>query len=88
MHIEIGDTLTLENNKKFIVVSMAEYKNKLCIYLVSEDATVPMFCYLDDDELVEIEKPETIKEIIPLLLDTVSPLMEPILSKIETDQNL
>lgn len=84
MHIEIGDTLTLEDNKKYIVVSMAEYKHKLCIYLVNEDATVPMFCYLDGDELVEIENPETIKELVPLFLDTASPLIEQILADIET----
>ena len=86
MHIEIGDTLTLEDNKKYIVVSMADYKNKLCIYLVNEDATVPMFCYLDGDELVEIEKPETIKELVPLFLETASPLLEQILADIETNQ--
>ena len=86
MHIEIGDTLTLEDNKKYIVVSMADYKNKLCIYLVNEDATIPMFCYLDGDELVEIENPETIKELVPLFLETASPLLEQILADIETNQ--
>lgn len=83
MFIEIGDTLTLEDDKKYVVVSMAEHKNKIWVYLVNESATVPMFCYIDGEDLIEIEDPDTISELLPLFIETASPLIEEIVTAMD-----
>ena len=83
MFIEIGDTLTLEDDIKYVVVSMAEHKNKIWVYLVNESATVPIFCYIDGEDLIEIEDPDTISELLPLFIETASPLIEEIVTAMD-----
>lgn len=84
MDIEIGDTLTLEENKKYIVVSQVVYEDQLCLYLVDETATIPMFAYLIGNELVEIEDENIIRELLPLFVETASPIMEQMLTYLDS----
>lgn len=70
MHnIEILDKVTLDNNKKYLVASKINYKNKNYFQLVNmNDVKDSMVCYQDNNELVEIKDEELISLLVPLFL--------------------
>lgn len=64
--IDIKDVLTLEDDKKYVVVSKIDYENKVYFYLVGvEEITDVKFGYLDNDEFVEINDKELVTKLLP-----------------------
>ncbi|MCM1371327.1 MAG: hypothetical protein NC181_05545 [Clostridium sp.] len=67
MNINIKDTIVLEDNKEYVVVSKAKYLNKVYYYLMDiKNHKNFKFCYEEDDYLVE-EKDEKILSNLLLL---------------------
>ena len=70
MMIDIKDVLTLSDNNEYVVVSKIDYENKTYYYLVDNNNHNNLkFCYLDNDELVEIENKELTTKLLPMFLE-------------------
>lgn len=70
--INTKDTLVLDDDNEYVVVSKANYNDKTYYYIInSNDNSDFKFCYQDNDELVEIEDYKLIKELIPLFFNNV-----------------
>lgn len=68
--ININDLVTLEDNKDYVVVSKAIYNNKNYYYLIDiNDETNLMFCYEDDNQLVESNDKSLNTKLIPLFIN-------------------
>ena len=66
MMIDVKDVLTLEDDKKYVVVSKIDYENKVYFYLVGvEEITDVKFGCLDNDEFVEINDKELVTKLLP-----------------------
>ena len=64
--IDVKDVLTLEDDKKYVVISKIDYENKVYFYLVgAEEITDVKFGYLDNDEFVEINDKELVTKLLP-----------------------
>lgn len=73
MNIDIRDTLTLDDNHKYEVISKIHYENKIYYYLVDiHNHTNLKFCYEDKDELVEFNDKELITKLLPLFCEKSS----------------
>ena len=84
MNIDIKDTLILDNNKQYIVISKANYNNQTYYYIVEETNknNDTKFCYQRNDELIEITDNELIKKIVPLLVENSNNAMKEIIESI------
>ena len=72
MNINIRDILELSDNNRYIVVSKVFYDGKDYLYLVDvNDNDNLKFCYLDNDEIVEISDKDINTRLLPLFLDKV-----------------
>lgn len=69
MTINIKDTLTLDDNNEYIIVSKINYDNKCYYYLLDKNNNDVKFCYEDGEELVEIEDKELTTILLPLFLE-------------------
>ena len=70
MVINIKDTLTLDDNNKYVVVSKLNYENKNYYYLLDKNNYSNFkFCYEDNDELVEINDNNLITKLLPLFVE-------------------
>ena len=70
MIIDIKDTLTLDDNKDYVVVSKIEYQNQVYFYLTDVDNTDVKFYFQKRiDELTELEDQELIKTLLPLFIE-------------------
>ena len=68
MTINKKDLLTLDDGNEYVVVSKVSYKNREYYYIVNiNDNSVIKFCYLDRDQLVELNDGTLVKELLPLL---------------------
>ncbi len=66
MNIERYDILTLDDNIKYIVASIIDYKDIRYYFLCEEkDPKKSMFCYLENNKLVKVEE-EKLLEILKL----------------------
>jgi hypothetical protein len=69
MTINIKDILTLSDNNDYVVVSKANYENKTYYYLIDKlDSGKILFCYQDNDELVEVRDKDLNTKLLPLFL--------------------
>ena len=69
MTINIKDTLTLDDNNEYVVVSKIYFDNKNYYYLLDKNNIEnPLFCYEDNDELVEINDKELTTKLLPLFV--------------------
>lgn len=74
--INIKDTLVLDDDNEYVVVSKTNYKDKTYYYIINNnDNSDFKFCYQDNDELVEIEDDNLIKELIPLFFNSVKDVL-------------
>lgn len=72
MNINIKDILTLSDDNKYVIVSKVYYDGKDYLYLVDINNNNNLkFCYLDNDELVEINDKELNAKLLPLFFDKV-----------------
>jgi len=77
MNISIKDILSLDDNKKYVVVSKIYYDGKDYLYLVDIDDNDNLkFCYLDQDEIVEISDKELNTRLLPLFFGKVKNVLK------------
>ena len=70
MIADIRDILTLDDDKEYVVASKTEYEGQIYYYLVDiDDITNMIFCYEDDNELVEFRDKEIFANILPKFLE-------------------
>lgn len=70
MIINIKDTLTLDDNNEYVVVSKINVDNMNYFYLIDKNnMTSVKFCYQDNDELVELNDKELVRRLLPLFIE-------------------
>ena len=70
MIINIKDTLTLDDNNEYVVVSKINYESKNYYYLLDKNNFSNIkFCYEDNDKLVEINDKELVTKLLPLFIE-------------------
>ena len=74
MNIDIKDTLTLDDNNEYVVVSKAMYEDIEYYYLIDINNTENIkFCYQKgNDELVELNDKELTTKLLPLFLKKIN----------------
>lgn len=69
MIINIKDTLTLDDNNEYVVISKINHENKNYYYLLGRNNLKNVkFCYEDNEEFVEINDKELITKLLPLFV--------------------
>ena len=72
MIINIKDTLNLDDDNEYVVISKINYENKYYYYLIDKNVNTNVkFCYQDNDELVEINDKNLITKLLPLFLEVL-----------------
>lgn len=70
--INIKDSLILDDDNEYVVVSKVKHNEKEYYYILDKyNNSNYKFCYLDNDELVEVQDDNLIKTLLPLLLNSV-----------------
>lgn len=70
MIINIKDTLTLDDNNEYVVISKINHENKNYYYLLDrKNLKNVKFCYEDNEELVEIIDKNLITKLLPLFVE-------------------
>lgn len=69
MSIDIKDTVKLDNEKNYLVMSKIEVNDNTYIYLAENNFNSIKFCVLEnEDELLEIENAQLIEQLFPLFV--------------------
>ena len=77
MIINIKDTLTLDDNNEYVVVSKINVDDKNYFYLIDKnDNSNIKFCYQDNDELVELNDKELVTRLLPLFVENAKGELE------------
>lgn len=77
MIINMKDTLTLDDNNEYVVVSKANVDDKNYFYLIDKnDNSNLKFCYQDNDELVELNDKELVTRLLPLFVENAKGELE------------
>ena len=72
MIINIKDTLTLDDNNEYVVVSKVNADNRNYFYLIDKNDNANVkFCYQDNHELVELNDKELVTRLLPLFVENV-----------------
>ena len=67
--IDIKDTIALSDNNEYVVVSKANYNDEVYYYLIDKnDSGNIMFCYQDNNQMVELTDKDLIVKLLPLFL--------------------
>ncbi len=70
MTINIKDTLTLDDNNEYVVISKINYESKNYYYLLDKNNKENFkFCYEDNEELVEIEDKKLNTKLLSLFVE-------------------
>ena len=70
MIINVKDTLTLDDENEYVVISKVYYNNKNYYYLLDKNNySNTLFCYEENDELVEINDKELTTKLLPLFVE-------------------
>ena len=81
MNIEIKDVITLDDNNEYVVVSKALFEGKTYYYLVDIDRPNNlMFCYEDNNELVESVNKELNTNLLPLFYEASKNMISEVMS--------
>ena len=76
MNINIKDVVVLDDNNEYIVISKINYENKNYYYLVDKNNSENlMFCYEDNEDLVELNDNNLITKLLPLFLQACKHLI-------------
>ena len=68
--IDIKDTIALSDNNEYVVVSKANYNDEVYYYLIDKnDSGNIMFCYQDNNQMVELTDKDLIVKLLPLFLE-------------------
>lgn len=77
MIINMKDTLTLDDNNEYVVVSKVNVDDKNYFYLIDKnDNSNLKFCYQDNDELVELNDKELVTKLLPLFVENAKGELE------------
>ena len=77
MIINMKDTLTLDDNNEYVVVSKVNVDDKNYFYLIDKnDNSNVKFCYQDNDELVELNDKELVTRLLPLFVENAKGELE------------
>ena len=77
MTINIKDTLTLDDNNEYVVVSKISVDDKNYFYLIDKNNNSNVkFCYQDNDELVELNDKELVTRLLPLFVENAKGELE------------
>ena len=77
MIINMKDTLTLDDNNEYVVVSKINDDDKNYFYLIDKnDNSNVKFCYQDNDELVELNDKELVTRLLPLFVENAKGELE------------
>ena len=77
MTINIKDTLTLDDNNEYVVVSKINVDDMNYFYLIDKnDNSNLKFCYQDKDELVELNDKELVTRLLPLFVENAKGELE------------
>ena len=77
MTINIKDTLALDDNNEYVVVSKISVDDKNYFYLIDKnDNSNVKFCYQDNDELVELNDKELVTRLLPLFVENAKGELE------------
>lgn len=82
MNIDVKDTLILDDNNEYVVVSKINYENKNYYYLI--DTNEPdnlMICYEDKLELVELNDKELTTRLLPLFLEASKDIINELMNE-------
>lgn len=72
MIINIKDTLTLDDNNEYVVISKINYESKNYYYLLDKNNKENFkFCYEDKEELVEVDDKQLATKLLPLFVEVV-----------------
>ncbi len=70
MIINIKDTLTLDDNNEYVVISKINYESKNYYYLLDKNNKENFkFCYEDKEELVEVDDKQLATKLLPLFVE-------------------
>ena len=70
MIINIKDTLTLDDNNEYVVISKINYESKNYYYLLDKNNKENFkFCYEDQEELVEVDDKQLATKLLPLFVE-------------------
>ena len=76
MNIDIKDVVTLDDDNEYAVASKVNYEGKNYYYLVDiNNISNIMFCYENNDELVEVKDKEVTTKLLPLFLEASKDLI-------------
>ncbi len=68
--INVRDTLVLDDDNEYVVVSKTTYNDEIYYYILDKNNNENFkFCYQVNDELIEIEDDALIKNLIPLFFE-------------------
>ena len=74
--INIKDSLVLDDNNEYVVVSKVTYENKNYYYLLDKNNhTNVLFCYEDNEELVEVTDKNLKTKLLPLFYEASKDLL-------------
>ena len=69
--INIKDSLILDDDNEYVVVSKVNYESKVYYYILDKyNNSNYKFCYLENEELVEVQDDNLIKILLPQLLNS------------------
>lgn len=70
MIINIKDTLTLDDNNEYVVISKINYESKNYYYLLDKNNKENFkFCFEDKEELVEVDDKQLATKLLPLFVE-------------------
>ena len=69
MTINIKDTLILDDDNEYVVISKIQYENIKYYYLLDKNNIKEKFCYQDKDELVELTDKDLTTKLLPLFVE-------------------
>lgn len=85
MIAEMKDTLVLDDDNEYVVVSKINYKEKFYYYLVDIKNNGNLkFCYEDGEELVELSDKVLTTELLPLFLEASKDVLDINLENMES----
>ena len=77
MIINIKDTLKLDDENEYVVINKVYYNNKNYYYLLDKkNYSNTLFCYEENDELVEINDKELTTKLLPLFVEVAQKEIE------------
>ena len=70
--LEIGDLVTLDNGKEYVVANVATIDNTNYVYLITEDGISDvLICLVKDNSLVRVKDGEILEKLLNIFKDGV-----------------